>query len=410
MMRTLYKFAILLASIGIYTWFVGSYIIVLFLLASVVCMSSRIPSRWAVLITLLSLIAGFVILKYQITSDTITLPIGYSVFAFSCISFVVDRLHKMYDGTKSYLDTFCYLFFFPKMLAGPIVRFEQFQNQLNLCQPPSTAILYKSFKIIIYASFCKFCVADNLSWFIGAEWFGVNAWLISLLFAIQLYLDFYAYSNYAIAFALIVGIELPVSFNSPYKTTTFRAFWRRWNITVSEWLKDYVYIPLGGNKGHGKVRTGINVMITFVVSGVWHGATLPFIVWGSAHGMLVILERLLFSNFSKHRLTKTLYGVIVFVLVVMLWQLFRLDGMNDVVSFANHLIVPMPISYELLFCSVGTCVLLAVIDNNTIKELVFTISDLRKFIYREVSLVCAMLLMVILFHSQPNFDFFYFKF
>ena len=410
-MRLLYKYAILMTSLGIYTWFVGAYVGILLLLAAIVIFTSGFnTSKWVLSLPLLSIIIGFVVLKYITPSSTFSLPIGYSVFAFTCISYIVDSTRKGSKPNDKPLDVLCYLFFFPKMLAGPIVRFPDIQKQLDTCITPSKTELYTAFKIMVFASFCKFVLADNLTSITASENYGINLWLSAIVFAFQLYLDFYAYSNYAIAFALLVGIKLPESFNSPYQAFTFRDFWHRWNITISLWLKDYVYISLGGNQCNNRWRVYANILLTFLVSGLWHGATFPFLLWGILHGFFVIIERVLRKRGIENSLGRYLYRCFVFCIVSLLWQLFKLDGLESFIKWTKDLFIMTPISNQVLWISIITISTVCLIDNRTVKQLIFSSSNRKWFVYKEVALVCAMSILTILFHSQPNINFFYFKF
>lgn len=410
-MRQFYKYAIFLISVGIYTWFVGSYIGILLLLAATVIIASSFSSKWVFSIPILALVVGFVLLKYLTPSQSLSLPIGYSVFAFTCISYIVDISRADAKVPSKIIDVLCYLFFFPKMLAGPIVRFADMQKQFETCKAPSKMNLYTAFKILIYASFCKFVLADNLCIVTASESYGLNALLSTFLFAIQLYLDFYAYSNYAIAFALLVGIKLPESFNSPYRASTFREFWHRWNMTVSSWLKDYVYIPLGGNKCRSQLRVYTNIMLTFFVSGLWHGASFPFLLWGLLHGLFVITERLIIGKKGiENRFVKRFYRYCVLFVISLLWQLFKMDGLESCVRWAETLLIAAPVSIPVLWISIITILIVNFLDSKIAKQLVFSTSEKDLFVYKEVAFVCVMLFSVLLFHGQPNINFFYFKF
>lgn len=409
-MRQIYKYSILFASLAIYAWFVGWYVFVLLFLATIVIASCNLPKKLNLWIPIICLIAGFVAMKYLYSSATIKLPIGYSVFAFSCISFLVDFSRKGDKNKENALDILCYLFFFPKMLCGPIVRFYPFQEQLNTATKPTKSKLYQAFKIGVFAAFCKFCVADNLAWAVSTPTYGLNSLFSSIVFALQLYLDFYAYSNFAIAFALLLGIDLPISFNSPYRAATFRDFWHRWNITVSEWLKDYIYIPLGGSRNVGNMRVKLNIIATFLVSGLWHGATLPFLLWGAIHGLLVIAERGLGSFVQRNRVIKLAYRSLVFIAVALLWQLFRLESMNDLLTYCGNMFSWASISLPLVLFLAGAGLAVWIVDCQAVKRLVFATSTDKHFIYREVTLTCLMLVLTILFYSQTTINFFYFKF
>ena len=407
-MRKLYKYTILLASLAIYAWFVGWYVFVLLFLAIIVIVGCYLPKKFNLWIPAICLISGFVAMKYLYSSATIKLPIGYSVFAFSCISFLVDYSRKGDKNKENVLDVLCYLFFFPKMLCGPIVRFYPFQKQLTTTVPCKSK-LYQAFKIGVFASFCKFCVADNLAWTVSAPTYGLNCLFSSIIFALQLYLDFYAYSNFAIAFALLLGIDLPLSFNAPYRAASFRDFWHRWNITVSEWLRDYIYIPLGGSCNVSGSRVKLNILATFLVSGLWHGAALPFLLWGAIHGLLVMAERGL-VRFMQHHVIKLVYRSFVFIAVALLWQLFRLEGINDISTYCVNMLSWSPISLPVVLFLVGAGLAVWLVDCQTVKRLVFTTSTNKQFIYREVTLTCSLLFLTILFSSQSTINFFYFKF
>ncbi len=409
-MRKMYKYTILLASLAIYAWFVGWYVFVLLFLAAIVIASSHLPKKLNLWIPIICLIGGFVAMKYLYSSATIKLPIGYSVFAFSSISFLADFSRKENRKKENGLDILCYLFFFPKMLCGPIVRFYPFQEQLNTATMPTKSKLYQAFKIGVFASFCKFCVADNLAWAVCTPTIGLNTLFSSIVFALQLYLDFYAYSNFAIAFALLLGIDHPISFNSPYRAASFRDFWHRWNITVSEWLKDYIYIPLGGSRNVGKMRVKLNILATFFVSGLWHGATLPFLLWGAIHGLLVMAERGLVRFIRHNRVIKLAHRSLVFIAVALLWQLFRLENMSDLLTYCGNMFSWEPIRLPLVLFLMGAGLVVWLVDCQVVKRLVFTTSTDKHFIYREVSLTCLMLVMTILFYSQTTINFFYFKF
>ena len=409
-MRKYYKHLIVLSSIAIYARFVGWYVLVLLFLSLITICSSKYASKWGLYMPSSCLIVGFIAMKYCFPQSQIYLPIGYSVFAFNCLSFIVDNRQSNKKGNIMPLDVLCYLFFFPKMLCGPVVRFDEFSSQLNNVSFPNAVQLYKVFKIIVYASFSKFCIADNLSLLISADNFGINAWLASVLFAIQLYLDFYAYSNLAIAFSLLLGIELPISFNAPYQSSSFHDFWHRWNITISEWLKDYVYIPLGGNRCQKKYRNAMNVFVTFLFSGLWHGVSIPFILWGALHGLCYTFERMVDPFLQKHVSAKAVYLIVMYFFIILLWQLFRLNSIEDLTYLTYCLSTYAPVDVRLGIYLVLAVAIMAILDTLYVKNLIFSVKDGQQYIYKEVSLVSILLFMLILFHSHSQINFFYFKF
>lgn len=407
-MRRTYKYLILASSLALYAWFVGWYVFVLLFLSIVIIVSNSLKNWLRLALPVTSLVMGYILMKYAYPDSDIKLPIGYSVFAFSGISFIVDG-SKTNKCSQNSLDVFCYLFFFPKMLCGPLVRFSDFSSQLDKASVPTSTTLYKAFKIFVYAAFCKFVVADMLAQAISCPLAGLNAWMSIIIFSVQLYLDFFAYSNFAIAFAIICGINLPTSFVAPYSSKTFTEFWRRWNITVSQWLKDYVYIGLGGNR-KSTLRTKQNILLTFFVSGLWHGASLPFIIWGLLHGALVVVEKVLLAHINKNKIITHCYQVFVLVSVFLLWQLFRFLSMSELAQFGHVLLQSESIDTCIVISTLCAILIVPMIDSRKLRHLVFDIPETTKGICYEVSTVCLLFVLTILFMRSPSINFFYFKF
>lgn len=407
-MRDMYKYIILASSLALYAWFVEWYVFVLLFLSIVIIASKSLKNWLKLSLPVSSLVMGYVLMKYAYPESDIKLPIGYSVFAFSGISFIVDSSKRDKDRTNT-LDTLCYLFFFPKMLCGPLIRFSDFSSQLNHASAPKVTELYKAFKIIVYAAFCKFVMADILAQTISSPLNGLNAWLSIIIFAFQLYLDFFAYSNFAIASAVICGINLPTSFSAPYSSKSFCEFWKRWNITVSQWLKDYVYIELGGNRSSA-FRTKTNIVLTFFISGLWHGASLPFIIWGLLHGTLVIVEKTLLARIHTYKIISYCYHIFVLVSIFLLWQLFRFPSMSELAQFGNTLLQSAPLDHGIVVSTMCVIFIAPMIDSHRLQHLVFDIPETSRDIFFEVSLVCLLLVLTILFMRPPSLNFFYFKF
>lgn len=408
-MRRTYKYLILASSLALYAWFVGWYVFALLFLSIVIIVSNSLKNWLRLALPVTSLVMGYIIMKYAYPDSNIKLPIGYSVFAFSGISFIVDG-SKTNKCSQNSLDVFCYLFFFPKMLCGPLVRFSDFSSQLNKASVPTSTTLYKAFKIFVYAAFCKFIVADMLAQAISCPLAGLNAWMSIIIFSVQLYLDFFAYSNFAIAFAIICGINLPTSFVAPYSSKTFTEFWRRWNITVSQWMKDYVYIGLGGNR-KSTFRTKQNILLTFFVSGLWHGASLPFVVWGGLHGFLLIIEKALLAHINKkNKFFTYYYQTFVLVSVFLLWQLFRFSSIPELTQFGNVLLLSASIDSSIVISTLCAILIVPIIDSRKLQHLVFYIPETTKSICYEVSVVCLLFVITILFMRSPSLNFFYFKF
>ncbi len=409
-MSKIWKIALLSISIFLYTLCVEEYIFILMFLTMITIYASIYStSKYHSIIAVGAIIVGFITLKWlTINTDSINLPLGYSVFAFSAISLIVDS-RKQSFVCHNMLDAVCYLFFFPRMMAGPLISFNKFVEELNKrIQRLNVDVAYKAFKIIVYATFCKFVLADTLGRVCFEDYNGINGIVAIAAFAIQLYLDFYAYSNYVIGLALLIGIRLPISFNSPYKANTFCDFWKRWNITVSEWLRNYVYIPLGGK--HSSFRL-ILIMITFAISGLWHDFTLPFILWGLCHGVLVVIEKKVYCYIEKYILLKLLYKSYVIIMIAILWQLFKVDSIANFTSTLSNIFMWNSIydRYNIIIVLLGL-VTMCFIDTNKCKLLIFESEAKLSYIKLEVALLSIMLLLIFLFPYSSNVNFFYFKF
>lgn len=407
-MRRTYKYLILASSLALYAWFVGWYVFALLFLSIVIIASNSLKNWLRLMLPVTSLVMGYILMKYAYPDSDIKLPIGYSVFAFSGISFIVDS-SKTNKRNQNSLDVLCYFFFFPKMLCGPLIKFADFSSQLSKASIPTSTALYKAFKIFVYAAFCKFVVADMLAKSMSCPLAGLNAWMSIIIFSVQLYLDFFAYSNFAIGFAIICGIKLPTSFAAPYSSKSFTEFWRRWNITVSQWLKDYVYIGLGGNR-ISAFRTKLNVILTFSVSGLWHGASLPFIIWGLLHGALVVVEKTFLTRIVKIKFFSFFYYALVMVSVFLLWQLFRFPSMSELAQFVSVLLQSASIDNGIVISTLCAILIVPMIDNHNLRYLVFDIPKTTKGVCYEVSTVCLLFVLTILFMRPPSLNFFYFKF
>lgn len=400
------KFTLLLLSLACYAYFTQWNVVYFLLLAIFVVCSNHInnaPIRKALAFaTIVCLIAGFLFFKSATICGNIIL--GYSVFAFCGISFVIDQ----YKTSQRYdvIDILLYLFFFPKMLAGPIVRVEDFTTQLNM-NAMSKRQLYQGTKLLIYASFLKFIVAD-LVLNNDMTGIGLNLLMQTMIWGIRFYLDFYAYSLIAVGLGLFVGVRLPYNFDNPYGALTFRDLWHRWNITLSQWLSKYVYIPLGGNRC-SVANTYLNIVLTFVVSGLWHGITLPFVLWGICHGTLVCLERI-YLKYSGKAPLKWSYRLFVVLTTMFLWQLFRLTDSEQIADFTAQLCSLASIDKTTLIYGISAYLLLYAIERPIVKRLMLGNENLRGYVICEVSILSIMLAVLVLCPLHYTFNFFYLKF
>lgn len=400
------KFTLLLLSLACYAYFTQWNVVYFLFLASAIVCSNHINNatirKIFAFATIVSLIAGFLLFKSTTINGNIIL--GYSVFAFCGISFIIDQ----YKARRKYnvIDILLYLFFFPKMLAGPIIQAECFIERLGQ-NAMSKQRFYQGVKLLIYACFLKFIVADIVL-SIDITGTGINLFIQTITWGIRFYLDFYAYSLIAVGLGLLAGIRLPYNFNNPYGASTFRDLWHRWNITLTQWLGKYVYIPLGGNR-RSTANTCLNIILTFIVSGLWHGITLPFVLWGFCHGTLVCLERICIRH-SKKVPSKWLYRLFVILTTMFLWQLFRLTDLEQISDFATQLCTLAAVDRTTSIYGLSACLLLYAIERPIVKRLILGNENSRSHIICEVSILSVMLAVLVLCPLHYTFNFFYLKY
>ncbi len=266
----------------------------------------------------------------------IFLPVGISFFTFQSLSYTIDIYRRNIEPVKDISEFAFFVTFFPQMVAGPIVRASVFLPQVRTAPHVSKADFGKAVFLICIGLFKKAVISDYISINFVDRIFdnpGLYTGLENLLgvygYALQIYCDFSGYTDMAIGIALLLGYKLPANFNSPYQSASITEFWRRWHISLSSWLRDYLYISLGGNR-KGKIRTYINLMITMLLGGLWHGAALRFVIWGALHGVGLAFEKFINSIISipKNKLTRILGVLITFHFVCFSWIFFRADSME----------------------------------------------------------------------------------
>jgi len=259
----------------------------------------------------------------------LTLPVGISFFTFQAMSYIIDLRRGVIEPMKL-LDFAVYLSFFPQLVAGPIVRASEMAPQIAKRPDPRRVASAEAFHLILRGLFKKVVVsswlASNLVDDVFADPQGHNS--LDVLFgvygyAIQIYADFSGYTDIAIGVALLLGFRFPINFDRPYSALSLRDFWRRWHITLSSWLRDYLYIPLGGNRG----QTGDmyrNLLITMLLGGLWHGSTWNFVIWGAIHGVALIIER----SLPTERIHPVIRWALTFHVVCFAWIFFRADSIS----------------------------------------------------------------------------------
>lgn len=269
----------------------------------------------------------------------LVIPIAISFFTFQAISYLLDSYRGTIDKIPI-LDLAVYLSFFPHLVAGPIVRPMEFVPQMNSEINPRKVEAVKALSLITRGLFKKMIVADYLYTQIVRPVFGnpVKASSLDAISAIyaysaQIYCDFSGYTDIAIGIALLLGFRFPQNFNKPYTATSIRDFWSRWHMTLSRWLRDYVYIPLGGNQKSflGKRFIWMNLILTFLIGGLWHGSNITFVIWGLYHGLLLTIERPLRKFINKHNIAipKMIKRIITFHLVTFGWILFNSESLKN---------------------------------------------------------------------------------
>jgi D-alanyl-lipoteichoic acid acyltransferase DltB (MBOAT superfamily) len=255
----------------------------------------------------------------------IALPVGISFIIFQAISYTVDVYRRVIEPATT-IDVALYLSFFPHLVAGPIVRAKEFIPQLAKPRDPRKVAVGAGVVLIIIGLVKKVAIADTLAREIVDPVFGVpqayaapDVILASYAYAVQIFCDFSGYTDIAIGLALLMGFVFPQNFDRPYRAASFGEFWRRWHMTLSRFLRDFLYIPLGGNRG-GKLKTMRNLMITMLLGGLWHGAAWGFVLWGAIHGTALVVEH---QFRGKVRLPRWLGWFVVFHIVVLAWIPFR---------------------------------------------------------------------------------------
>ena len=267
---------------------------------------------------------------------SIALPIGISFYTFMTISYTIDVYLRRAKPARSALDYALFVTFFPHLVSGPIVRAPELVPQFETPRQATRDQLGWGLALLVLGLFQKVVVADGflapvVDRVYGAALVGTaDAWVGTLAFAGQIACDFAGYSTCAIGVALCLGFYLPENFRYPYAAIGFSDFWRRWHISLSTWLRDYVYIPLGGNR-RGPSRTQVNLLLTMVIGGLWHGAAWTFVAWGALHGAYLAIERGLrrvmpASRLWSHALVRMGLGLLTFAAVCVAWVCFRADS------------------------------------------------------------------------------------
>ncbi|MBO4266747.1 MAG: MBOAT family protein [Lachnospiraceae bacterium] len=274
------------------------------------------------------------------------LPVGMSFYLLMAVSFLVDCKKGCFRDFPSVAEVLIFISFFPTILSGPILKAHEFIPQISSRQKISKERFTRGIWLTVIGLFMKLCMADRLGVAVDKVYetplvfSGMTLFITSVGYSLQLFFDFAGYSNMAIGVATLLGFDIPANFNLPYMSTNPSAFWTRWHISLSSWLREYVYIPLGGNR-KGKNRTYINIMIVMIISGLWHGSTINFLVWGILHGLGQLLHRLIFGNKKDAPASKAWRipsMILNFLFIDLLWIPFRARTLSDTLIIIKRIV------------------------------------------------------------------------
>jgi alginate O-acetyltransferase complex protein AlgI len=291
---------------------------------------------------------------FPIEWNAVVLPIGISFFTFQKLSYIIDVYRGKSRALTNVIDFALYIAMFPQLIAGPIVRFSYIRRQLkdrreswNNFYNGTLRFCWGLLKKVVIASSCA--QITDLIFDLQLELLDTKvAWLGAITYTLQIYFDFSAYSDMAIGMGMMFGFTFPENFNRPYSAVSITDFWRRWHITLSRWFRDYLYIPLGGNR-RTTSRTCLNMAIVCILCGLWHGANWTFLIWGVYHGVFLILERVTGMREIALEKYKIIRRVITLLIIVVGWVLFRSEDIAQAIRFlgAMFTITDWPVSYEL---------------------------------------------------------------
>lgn len=354
----------------------------------------------------------------------IILPVGISFYTFQSISYVVDVYKRKIQPTRTWLDYIFFLSFFPALVAGPIVRADYFLPQIEKNRHATSDEIWSGLWLIIVGVVKKAVIADYIAQFNDLIfndphlYTGVQTLMGVLGYTMQIYCDFSGYSDMAIGIAMIMGFRLGINFDSPYQSRNLSEFWRRWHISLSSWLRDYVYIPLGGNR-KGTFRTYLNNFLTMLIGGLWHGAAWKFVFWGAMHGVGLAVHKAckpVLQKIPDNWFTVFVFWAVTFLYVSLLWVFFRAASFEDSVIIINNIFIDfhwnqIPQFFEAR--AVWCIMMIALIISHFIPQ---SVADRVQYLFVSspwiVKLICFLTVvqLVIEFMSEEVAPFIYFQF
>lgn len=346
----------------------------------------------------------------------LVLPLGISFYTFQTVSYTIDVFRGKVRAYRDPVDVALYVAFFPQLVAGPIIRADVLLPQIHTAHRLDPALLRAGIALVVWGLVKKVFFADSLSPIVNEAYgsadlmSGMALLTATYAFAAQIYFDFSGYTDIAIGSALMLGVKLPKNFDSPYLSLSLRDFWRRWHISLSTWLRDYLYISLGGSR-HGKIRTYLNLFITMVLGGLWHGAGMNWVAWGAFHGLILSAERVLgISETPQGPLPARLVRwVITFHLVCFSWILFRAADLGQAGTVMYRIATLAPgYSFSLMW-PVGVMALLLLIEVTRVRS--HFVGWIEASPRRAMLLaLLAMVIFPLVYRGAAQVEFIYFQF
>lgn len=447
-------FLLLLSSYYFYmSWNVKYIVLILFTTAlsySVSILIERYPKNKKILliITLLILLGilflfkyfdfafmslSVILKKFSITVHPITLklilPVGISFYTFQTLSYVIDVYRGTTRAERHFGKYAAFISFFPQLVAGPIERTGHLLPQIKMRHYFNYENASYGIKLIAWGFFKKVVIADTLAVYVDSVYNDIVSYqgfalvIATVFFSFQIYCDFSGYSDIAIGVARLFDINLTTNFRSPYFSTSIKEFWSKWHISLSTWFRDYIYIPLGGNRVNLCRRTA-NLLVTFLASGLWHGANWTYVVWGGMHGFAQAFENILKNKIPKGlKCARFLKGILVFTFCTFAWSFFRAKDLSDAVYAVSHFMdgITHPVDYILLGCQnmgiyreeimkiAAVVLVLLVFDFIALKQDVITLVSSWPLLLRW-SIYCGFLIFIFWLAPGKSAEFVYFQF
>lgn len=362
----------------------------------------------------LGLITGIPVRSYHLD---IILPIGLSFHTFQSMSYVIEVYRKNQSAEK-HLGYFAnYVLFFPQMVAGPIEKYSTLGVQLRKHVEARYENFSKGFRLILFGFFVKMVIADNLAPFVNGVYqdpsvrSSLDIFLAVIFFSVQIYADFYGYSLIAMGAASMLGISLIENFRTPYLAASITEFWKRWHISLTDWFRNYVYIPLGGNRV-SKFKWLVNILTVFFLSGLWHGASWTFVIWGLLHGVFYIIEYFSSKNTAPANSTlRPLKIVFTFLIVSFIWIFFRAESFANAGAMFKSLLVntSIPVQNSNFPFLISLCVIMFLCDLAVVRSRVDEWLNNRGVVLRWICYT-FFLFFIVCFSGVESFPFIYFQF